>query len=137
MSLAGGGAYLAWRVRWSIGRFWSVVCIIGVLLSLGRYIGPLARFLYHVPLVSQFRSPNRHWMEVVFAVAVLAGFAVDRLLCVEQKKLRRPLVRITQITALILTATCASVGGFVLWRKATAEQIILAMREMNRMSAGF
>jgi hypothetical protein len=137
LALAGGGAYLAWRGRWSIGRFWSVVGVCGLLLSLGGYIEPLARLLYHVPLINQFRSPNRHWMEVVFAVAVLAGFAVNQLLCVEQAKLQRHLAQVIRITALALTILCALVGGFVLWRKAAAEQIILAMREMNRVAAGF
>lgn len=137
MSLACSGAYLAWRGRWSIGRFWSVVAVCGILLSLGGYVGPLARLLYHVPLISQFRSPNRYWMEVVFAVAVLAGFAVDRLLYAEKEKLRRQLVRVARISALALAMLCAFVGGFALWRKASAEQIILALRDMNRVSAGF
>jgi hypothetical protein len=101
------------------------------------YIGPLARLLYHVPLISQFRSPNRHWLEVVFAVSVLAGFAVDHLLCAEQAELRSRLVRVTRMTALALTVVCALVGGFVLWRKTAAEQIVLATREMNQVSAGF
>ncbi len=137
LSLACGGAYLAWRARWGIGCFWCVTAVCGLLLSLGGYVGPLARLLYQVPLISQFRSPNRHWMEVVFAVSVLAGFAVDRLLCAEQAELRSRLVRVTRMTTLALTVVSTLVGGFVLWRKTAAEQIVLAAREMNRMSAGF
>lgn len=137
LALTAGGVYLAWRERWSMGRFWSVVAVCGLLLSLGGYVEPLARLLYHVPLISQFRSPNRHWMEVVFAVAVLAGFAVERLLRAEKEEASRRSMLISQVTALSLTVICALVGGFVLWRRATAEQIILAMREMNRVAAGF
>lgn len=137
LALALAGAYAAWRGRWSVGRFWSVVALIGVLLSLGRYVEPLARALHHVPLIGHFRSPNRHWLEVVFAVAVLAGFAVDRLLRAEQADLQKTLVRSAQVASGVLVALVVSVGGVVLWRKTAAENFLLKLRDMNWVKPGF
>ncbi len=143
MSLAGAGAYAAWRQRshpWSVARFWSVVAVVGVLLSLGRYVEPLARLLHPVPIIGHFRSPNRHWMEVVFAVAVLAGFAVDRLLrpeCVDEAVLQRRLARVAQVLAVALTLICLLVGGFVLWNRTAAEQLLLPLRDMSWVQPGF
>ena len=72
--------FAAWRGKWPLARFWNVVAVVGVLLALGRYFAPLARVLYHVPVWGQMRSPNRHWLEVSFAVAVLCGLLMDRML---------------------------------------------------------
>jgi hypothetical protein len=139
LTLAGAGAYAAWRrqSRWPIGRFWSVVAVLGVFLSLGRYFEPLAHALHHVPLLGHFRSPNRHWMEVVFAVAVLAGWTVNVFLRAENEKTVRAMRRVAQGLAGGLTLTCALVGGFVLWRKVAAEKLILTMRDMNWVQPGF
>ncbi len=140
MSLAGAGAYAAWRQRlhpWNVARFWSVVAVVGVLLSLGRYVEPLARLLHPIPIIGHFRSPNRHWMEVVFAVAVLAGFAVDRLLRADEAALQRRLARVAQSLAVALTLICLLVGGFVLWQRTAAEQLLLPLRDMNWVQPGF
>ena len=140
MSLAGAGVYAAWRQRphhWRIGRFWSVVAVLGVLLALGRYLEPLARLVHHVPIIGHFRSPNRHWMEVAFAVAVLAGLAVDRLLRVDEEALQQRLTRAAQILAVTLTLLCVAVGGFVLWNRTAAERLLLPLRDMNWVQPGF
>jgi hypothetical protein len=139
LTLACAGAYAAWQrqSRWSIGRFWSVIAVLGVCLSLGRYCEPLARLVHHVPILGHFRSPNRHWMEVVFAVAVLAGWAVDALLRNEDDKQLRALSRVAQVTAVALALGCALVGGFVLWRRTAAEKLLLTMRDMNWVPPGF
>ncbi|MGH9800466.1 MAG: hypothetical protein ACRD82_08895, partial [Blastocatellia bacterium] len=76
LSLAAAGTIAAWKFRFSAGKFWSVVAVIGTILALGKYSGFVAKLLLHFPLVSHFRSPNRHWMEVTLAVAVLAGYTV-------------------------------------------------------------
>lgn len=138
LSLAGAGAYAAWRgglSRWNVARFWSVIAVLGVLLSLGRYVEPLARLVHHIPIIGHFRSPNRHWMEVAFAVAVLAGLAVDRL--AQADELRQRLARIAQRLAVMLTLLSLAVGGFVLWKRAAVEQLILPLRDMNWVQAGF
>src|SRR5262245_938610 len=85
LSLCLAGAVLAWRDRRDIGQFWSLVAVAGVALSMGKYLRPIAQMFYHVPVLGQFRSPNRHWLEVLLAVAVLSGYAVDRLLREESK----------------------------------------------------
>jgi hypothetical protein len=133
MSLAIAGAIFAWRCRYRTGIFWGIVAVAGIILSLGKYAGPVARILYHVPLLSHFRSPNRHWMEVVLAVAVLSGYAVDRLLRDDAGMLARQ----ARIIAAGLTLLCCAVGGLVLWRRELAESLIRQLPDLGDLPPGF
>ncbi len=74
--LAGVGflAYLKRSMVW----FWTVVGLIGFLLTLGDAT-PLAKLMYYLPAYNKFRVPSRHFMEVAFAVSVLAGFGVTAI----------------------------------------------------------
>src|SRR5262249_12717040 len=133
LSLAIAGAAAVWRVRSGVGIFWSCVAFAGVILSFGKYSGPIARALYRVPVIGAFRSPNRHWMEVALAVAVLAGYAVDRLLGGEA----RFVARVAQITSATLAALCVAIGVFVLRRKDLAEAFARSLPGLSHMPQGF
>lgn len=133
MALAATGAIAAWRARWRIGIFWSLVAIIGTLLAMGKYAGWIARLLYHVPLISHFRSPNRHWMEVTIAVAVLAGYAVDRLL----KEESRFIARCAQISTATIALLCWTIGGFALWQKTQTESWLRSLADLHQLPQGF
>ncbi|MDX2031646.1 MAG: YfhO family protein [Blastocatellia bacterium] len=133
LALALAGGLAAWRRRCDLMVFWSFVAIAGVLLSMGRYVGPLAKALFHVPVLGQFRSPNRHWMEVALAVAVLAGYAVDRLLREEAARLARGL----QWISLGLAIFCAIVGGTALWRRGAAESLIRSLPDLHVLPPDF
>ncbi len=132
LSLAIAGAVIAWRARFAVGIFWICAALIGVILALGKYSGPVAYALYQIPVISAFRSPNRHWMEVALGVSVLAGFAVDKLLSDES----RHLARVAQIGSLSLAAFCVAVGGFVLWRKDLAESIVRSLSHLGHAQPG-
>ncbi|MCI0389762.1 MAG: YfhO family protein [Acidobacteria bacterium] len=132
LSLAIAGAVFAWRARLGVGMFWICAAIIGVVLAFGKFAGPVAHALYHVPVIGAFRSPNRHWMEVALGVAVLAGYAVDRLLNEES----RLLARVAQIAALSLATLCVAVGAFVLWRKDLAEAAVRALSDLGHAQPG-
>jgi hypothetical protein len=133
LSLAIAGAVFAWRVRFSIGVFWSCVAFVGAVLAFGKYSGPVARALYHVPVIGNFRSPNRHWMEVAFAVAVLAGYAVDRLLRDES----RFLSHCAQIVSASLAVLTVVIGGIVLWQSDLAERLIRSLPDLSHLPQGF
>jgi Bacterial membrane protein YfhO len=133
ISLAMAGAVFAWRSRNRIAIFWSLVAVVGIILSLGKYSGPIARLLYHIPLISHFRSPNRHWIEVSLAVAVLAGYAIDRLL----QERSRELAILVKRAAVILLLMCGAVAGFLLWQRQLAESIIRGLPDLNRVPEGF
>jgi hypothetical protein len=132
-SLAVAGAIAAWRARWRTGVFWSVVAVAGAVLAMGKYNGLLAKALYHVPLISHFRSPNRHWMEVTMAAAVLAGYAVDRLL----KENSRFLARCAQGSSVTIALLCCAVGGFALWQKDRAENLLRSLTDLHQLPPGF
>jgi hypothetical protein len=109
ISLAIGGAVLAWRSRYRIGIFWASAGVVGVILSLGKYSGPAAWLLYRVPLINSFRSPNRYWMIVTLSVAVLAGYALDRSLWHREALVDRVALR----SSIVLFVAVALVAGIV------------------------
>ncbi len=61
-----------------VALFFGVVAGAALLLAVGDAT-PLARLLYHVPVLNLFRSPSRYLFEATFAVSVLAGLGVARL----------------------------------------------------------
>jgi hypothetical protein len=133
ISLALAAALGLWRERTRSVLFWSLVAIASLLLALGKYIGPLAWAVYRIPMLNQFRSPNRHWMEVTFAVAILAGYAVSQILRSESKVMSR----MTLIVALVLTLISSGTGLFILWSRDRAETLIRALPDMSFLPTGF
>jgi len=135
LSLAAAGALAAWKFRFGVGRFWSLVAFAGTILAMGKYSGIVAKLLFHVPLVSHFRSPNRHWMEVTLAIAVLAGYAVDRLLRAgnESRLISRSLQGLAMAIALLVFA----VGSLGLWQKTGLENLLRSLPDLNHLPVGF
>lgn len=135
LSLAAAGTIAAWKFRYGVGRFWSIVAVVGTVLAMGKYSGFVARALFHVPLVSHFRSPNRYWMVVVFAVAVLAGYAVDRLIRTEQEVgfLHRCLSGSIVMIALLV----CGVGAVAIWQTAAFENLLRWLPDLQHWPVGF
>jgi hypothetical protein len=77
------------RRRDRLVLFWMCVCLVAVLLSLGRW-NPAYRWLRHVPVLSYFRAPARYlaWLDV--GVAVLAAASVETLLRLTRRSGGRP-----------------------------------------------
>lgn len=67
-----------WPQR-SLSLFWLAVAVVAVVLAMGDAT-PLARLIFHVPVVNQFRAPGRHLLEFTFAVCVLASLGMAILL---------------------------------------------------------
>ena len=136
LALAAGGAALAIHRRHGIGLFWTGAVLVGVLLTLGKYIEPLARIVYHLPVLGQFRGSNRHWLVVVMGVAVLAGIAVDHLLR-QPLDINGYLTRVIRLIAAILTAIVAICGLLILRLPAIAETLLRSMPDWGDLSPGF
>jgi hypothetical protein len=64
--------------RQTQARFWVGVCLIAFLLTLGEST-PLARLVYILPVLNKFRVPARHFLELTFALSILAGYGVSAL----------------------------------------------------------
>jgi hypothetical protein len=75
--LAGIGV-AKWPQR-TLSIFWLCVALIAVVLAMGDAT-PLARLIYHVPVVNQFRAPGRHLLEFTIAICVLASLGIATLL---------------------------------------------------------
>lgn len=133
MSLAAGAGLGLRRERSGQVQFWSAAAAVGVLCAMGKYVWPLAWALYHIPFLNRFRSPNRHWMEVALAVAVLSGFAIDHFL----RKRDQRVARIAVIAAFTLTSVCCGAAAFVLWRKDSAEGVIRTLPDLHILRPGF
>lgn len=79
--------------RTTPARFWLGVGVVALLLTLGDAT-PLARLVYHLPVVNKFRVPARHYLELTFALSVLAGLGVRAIQqgTVSRRLLNRTLV---------------------------------------------
>ncbi|HUS12620.1 MAG TPA: YfhO family protein [Pyrinomonadaceae bacterium] len=105
-----------------ITKFWTIVVVVGLLLALGHY-APLGlyKLIYFVPVLSLFRVPARHLMEVDFALAVLAGRGVSTLVRTRsdlQALGRVKIAAIAVIALTLLTVTLARPANFKLGRDA-------------------
>jgi hypothetical protein len=130
------GAIASLRARHRVMIFWTGAGLVGALLALGKYAGPLAWALYHVPVINNFRSPNRHWMEVSLAAATLSGYAIDRLWRLgndEERALGRLTLRLSGFVAL----SAALIGGLAFWRRETLERLIRALPDLGHLPEGF
>jgi hypothetical protein len=76
-------------------------------------------------------------MEVALAVAMLAGYAVDRLLSEEAREDAKFIARWAVIASLALASLCIVAGGFVLWGNAAAESLIRSLAGLRQLPAGF
>jgi Bacterial membrane protein YfhO len=66
---------MRWRSERALVWFWLVVAILATMLALGGATF-ISHWLYHVPVYNKFRSPGRHFVEMNFAISVLAGLGV-------------------------------------------------------------
>ena len=88
----------------SISLFWLCVALLAFLLVLGDAT-PLARLVYHLPILSSFRVPSRHFMEFTFAASVLAGLGVAAIVKQQVSTIR--LRKIILVAAMALVACLA------------------------------
>jgi Bacterial membrane protein YfhO len=66
---------MRWRSERAIVWFWLVVAILTTMFALGGATF-ISHWLYQVPVYNKFRSPARHFVEMNFAISVLAGLGV-------------------------------------------------------------
>jgi hypothetical protein len=142
LALAITGFFCAWRMSFRTGIFWGLVAAVAVLLSLGKYVPPLARVIYQIPALNGFRSPNRHWMEVTLAVAVLAGYGVECLLRRTEEREAKgdpssAVRRVAKIAAATIALFCAAIGSFALLHRETTEAAIRHLPDLQYLSDGF
>jgi len=67
-----------WPQR-SLAIFWCCAGLFAVILAMGDAT-PLAGWIYHIPVVNQFRAPGRHLLEFTFSACVLAGLGMATLM---------------------------------------------------------
>ena len=88
--------------RSAYARFWLGVVIVAFLLALGEGT-PLAHLVYHLPVLNKFRVPARHFIELTFAISVLAGLGISAL---QQRQTSGHLVRRALVGAGLGMLTC-------------------------------
>jgi len=77
----------------ALAWFWFVVALLAFLLAMGDGT-PLARLIYHIPILNGFRAPARHFIELTIAASALSGLVVAAILRqeVSAKMVRRTIV---------------------------------------------
>src|SRR5439155_22778687 len=82
-----------------------VVALMALILAIGGAT-PMARIIYHIPILKSFRVPARHLFEFTCAISVLAGLGTAAILNqqVSARQLRRLLILsvVIMVTALFL-----------------------------------
>src|SRR4030095_13018977 len=93
-------------------KFWAVVFVVALFMAIGRFMPfRLYEVLYHVPVLNLFRGPTRHFMEVQFALAVLAGRGLTAI----RGSQKRALFPVTIIAGAVFLLTLLTVTW---WRPA-------------------
>lgn len=133
LSLAIAGALFSWRDRSGVALFWTLAGLLGIALALGKYVGPLALVVYQIPMLGRFRSPNRHWIEVTLAVALLSGYAVERLL----REPERAMALVARSAAVLLTTLTIVVAALGLLKNQRMETAIRSLPDMGFLPSGF
>jgi hypothetical protein len=85
-----------------IKRFFMIWAGCSLILAFGRYLDPLARLTFHIPLYRDFSVMSKHLMEFDFSMAVLAAYGMEEM--IRRQWFRR--VKITRVVTL---------GLFVAW----------------------
>ncbi len=85
-------------------RLWLGIAIVSLLLAFGGYLPfELNHLLYRVPGYSAFRGLYRHQFEFTFAMAMLAGFGMNRIAGSSSRSaLRRGTVAMLGLVALVV-----------------------------------
>jgi hypothetical protein len=111
LMLAGVG--FAVTRRKAISIFWLCAGLLAFLLALGDQT-PLAHLVYRLPVVGKFRVPARHFIEMAFAISVLAGIGARAIIL--QMVTRALLLRTIVVAAGVMLA-----GLFYIVSKHAAE----------------
>ncbi|MBA3537285.1 MAG: YfhO family protein [Tatlockia sp.] len=77
MILAGLGLVKSTPHARLVSYYWLLFCIISVLIALGPELGILYKILFHLPVVNNFRAPERYLFIFSFGISVLAGLGIN------------------------------------------------------------
>ncbi|HEU4477878.1 MAG TPA: YfhO family protein [Pyrinomonadaceae bacterium] len=110
-----GVAVFKWKQK-SLRVFWLCAGALSMLLAMGSAT-PLARLIYKMPILSQFRAPGRHLIEFTFAISVLSGLGIAVL--IQQRadtRLLRKIVLLSSLGIAVISITILTMSGrFVRW----------------------
>jgi len=82
---------------------WLGVAVVSMILAFGGYLPfELNHKLYHIPVYNSFRGLYRHQYEFTFAMAMLAGLGMNRLLKLSRALARRAFIQSAVAMTLIV-----------------------------------
>ena len=103
-------------------RFWLIVFVLGIVLSLGKY-NPMYEMMYPwVPLLNLFRFPEKYFFISAFAAVFLSGYVLDALV---RSAETRQLKIVPALTVLILLF--AAILSLALWHSYLDAKLPLAV----------
>ncbi|MDX2043629.1 MAG: YfhO family protein [Acidobacteriota bacterium] len=86
-------------------RFWAICAVVALLLAFGSYLPfGIYKLMHKVPLYNLFRASGRNFMEMNFALGMLAGLGATALTQFQQNIARRILLKSTVLLAAIVSA---------------------------------
>jgi hypothetical protein len=63
----------------SVAYFWAIFIFLSVLVSLGPEVSSFYKLLYKIPVVNNFRAPERYLFIFSFGISILAGFGLQAI----------------------------------------------------------
>ncbi|HEY9403048.1 MAG TPA: YfhO family protein [Pyrinomonadaceae bacterium] len=112
--------------------FWAAVALVSCVLILGQHT-PVYGWLYHLPVINNFRVPSRFAFVWTFAASILAAYGWDALaLRMREGSTTGARSRSTRLNFALVAVLFASsaLAGFFWWRQAAA----LAVTEFDAAS---
>ena len=94
--------------------FWTLVALAALSLTLGPH-SPLARILFHIPVLNLFRIQNRWLLFAGLAAAMLAATGFDRLLAALAAGDRKSPRRALAIAAALVLAAVPAAWAWLKW----------------------
>ncbi|MEP6922141.1 MAG: YfhO family protein [bacterium] len=108
-----GVSIAKWRPK-PLPIFWLCAGLVSLILSMGDAT-PVARLIYHLPLLSQFRAPGRQIIEFTFAASVLSGLGIA---CLVQQNLsasfKRKVVFLSCVGVTLAVMVSLAMSGSIL-----------------------
>jgi hypothetical protein len=87
--------------RWFTLCAFALLLAVGLVIAAGKYT-PFAGLIYHTPVIGKLRDVERALALVAFALAVLAGLGMQRLLEPQRQRATRPSLLLIAIATVLL-----------------------------------
>jgi Bacterial membrane protein YfhO len=111
----------------AIRRFWLFVVVGSLILIFSRDLA-IGAMVYAIPIYNKFRLPNRHCLELAWAISILAGLGIH---AVQQRRVTPAQIRQTTLGAIVLTGFSVISLGLIQQYRPTAHGTTIDLSRLD------